>query len=119
MRNDPAERTHPFAAWDRRSSLRAPSWLVNRACSRLVGPPRSLDVCLDSKGPFIEAVRSFDDASAGSRGALLYAGFDCSTQSFTIVVIDGAGSKREVVCRDSLNFDTETKKSTTFSNSQR
>jgi xylulokinase len=38
---------------------------------------------------------------------MLYAGFDCSTQSFTAVVIDVAGSKREVVFRDSIAFDTD------------
>lgn len=38
---------------------------------------------------------------------MLYAGFDCSTQSLSVVVIDVAGSKRDVVFRDELTFDTD------------
>ena len=38
---------------------------------------------------------------------MLYAGFDCSTQSLSLVVIDVAGSKREVVYRDALTFDDD------------
>lgn len=38
---------------------------------------------------------------------MLYAGFDCSTQSLSVVVIDVSGSTREVVFRDSLTFDTD------------
>jgi xylulokinase len=38
---------------------------------------------------------------------MLYAGFDCSTQSLSVVVIDVAGSRRDVVFRDSLTFDAD------------
>jgi len=38
---------------------------------------------------------------------MLYAGFDCSTQSLSVVVIDVAGSKCDVVHRDSLTFDDD------------
>ena len=38
---------------------------------------------------------------------MLYAGFDCSTQSLTAIVIDVAGAKREVVFRDSIGFDED------------
>ena len=39
-------------------SLRAPGWPVGRACSRAVERARSLDVCLDSRGPFIDALNN-------------------------------------------------------------
>jgi xylulokinase len=38
---------------------------------------------------------------------MLFAGFDCSTQSLTLVVIDVGGSKRDVVFRDCLVFDRD------------
>lgn len=38
---------------------------------------------------------------------MLYAGFDCGTQSLSVVVIDVTGSTRDVVFRDSLMFDTD------------
>jgi xylulokinase len=38
---------------------------------------------------------------------MLYAGFDCSTQSFSVVVIDVGGSRRDVVFRDSITFDAD------------
>jgi xylulokinase len=38
---------------------------------------------------------------------MLYAGFDCSTQSFSVVVIDVGGSRRDVVFRDSIMFDAD------------
>jgi xylulokinase len=37
---------------------------------------------------------------------MLYAGFDCSTQSLTAVVIDAGASTRPVVFHDSIAFDT-------------
>ena len=38
---------------------------------------------------------------------MLYAGFDCSTQRLTVVVIDVGGVKRDVVFRDSVVFDSD------------
>jgi xylulokinase len=38
---------------------------------------------------------------------MLYAGFDCSTQSLTALVIDVADGRREVVFRDSIVFDRD------------
>ncbi|HEY0874559.1 MAG TPA: FGGY family carbohydrate kinase [Vicinamibacterales bacterium] len=38
---------------------------------------------------------------------MLYAGFDCSTQSLSVVVVDVSGSRRDVVFRDSLTFDDD------------
>ena len=47
---------HPFAVRDRHTRCARPDWLMRRACSRPVGHARSLDVCLDSRGPFIDAL---------------------------------------------------------------
>ena len=38
---------------------------------------------------------------------MLYAGFDCSTQSLSAIVIDVTGSKRDVVFHESLGFDSD------------
>jgi xylulokinase len=38
---------------------------------------------------------------------VLYAGFDCSTQGLSLVVIDVNGARRSVVFRDSLSFDDD------------
>ena len=38
---------------------------------------------------------------------MLYAGLDCSTQSLSAVVIDVAGARREVVFRDTLDYDRD------------
>ena len=38
---------------------------------------------------------------------MLYAGFDCSTQSLSVVVIDVRGSARDVVFRESVTFDRD------------
>lgn len=38
---------------------------------------------------------------------MLYAGFDCSTQSLSVVVIDASGPRPDVIFRDSLTFDTD------------
>ncbi len=38
---------------------------------------------------------------------MLYAGFDCSTQSLTALAIDVAEGRREVVFRDSIVFDRD------------
>lgn len=38
---------------------------------------------------------------------MLYAGFDCSTQSLSVVVIDVSGSTRDVVFRDTLTYDSD------------
>ncbi len=46
-----------FAARRRHAHCARPEPLMRRACSRAVDNARSLDVCLDSTGPFIEASR--------------------------------------------------------------
>lgn len=38
---------------------------------------------------------------------MLYAGFDCSTQSLSVAVIDVAASRPDVVFRDALTLDAD------------
>jgi xylulokinase len=38
---------------------------------------------------------------------MLYAGFDCSTQSLSVAVIEVTGSRKDVIFRDALSFDAD------------